>query len=199
MPGYIGVTCPVIRGKRHGWLAQHRKSGVWKKGFATRLEAARWLAAQLKVSVKSLVRSGGRRSGVPAWLPMSRYHGVVPRKRSASVLYEGRVGTQTPRTFATEKAAAAFVARGRGVPVKQLRKRQPFTRRLAKLVWRSAFGVFKRYRPGDLVHLLEMERKWLPTLFKQVVNLDTLLFKLVFPGGMLVDASSMNLGLFSLP
>ena len=164
----MGVTQPSIRGKRRGWVAQHRTAGVWKGGFRTNLEAAEWLAAQLKVSVSSLLRGKPDRcSGVSEWLPTSSYRGVIVRKRKAGCLFETRVPKQPPKTFRNEQDAAAHVARCLGVPVKTLKKCNPFTRRLALRVWSSAFGVFKRYRPGDLVHLLSTELKF-RSLFEQV-------------------------------
>ena len=132
MVSYVGVSRPS--GRDRGWVAQHRQKKIWKGGFASRLAAARWLAARLRVPEDKLRRR--KRSGVqadPNALPMSRYHGVVCRVRqSGGVLYEVRVPGQPPKTFTKEMSAAKFVSRYRRVSLKKLKKPEPFTRALAK-------------------------------------------------------------------
>lgn len=100
---------------------------------------------------------------------MSSYRGVVVRKRKACCLFEARVLKKPPKTFGNERDAAAHVARCLGVPVKKLKKPNPFTRRLALQVWSSVFRVFKRYRPGDLENLMSLEIEF-QSLFEQAGN-----------------------------
>ena len=182
MVGYVGISRP-LGAKQRGWAAQHRKAKLWKSGFASSSEAASWLAAQLKVRKASLLRHGGgstttKSSRVPG-LPMSRYHGVVVRVRRCGFLYEARVPGQRPRTFVDEEKAAKLVARHRSVPLDKLRKREPFTRAMAKKVWRRTFRVFKRYQPADMLHLLKLETESQPW-FKQEPTLRLLCVMLKF-------------------
>lgn len=158
MVSYLGVTRPFIKGQQCGWLAQNRKARLWKKGFASAGEAAAWLAKGLGVPVASLRRQS-KCSGVlrlrPTPLAVSHYHGVVARQRGVNVLYEARLSNVVIRSFSSEAAAAAFVAKRLGVPVKQLKRNKVFTRRLARQLFRAAYSAFKKYIPGDLQHLMK--------------------------------------------
>ena len=86
---YAGVT-PGRRGK--GWIAQNRRPRLWKSGFRSQVDAARWLASKLGVLLSSLARSSRRESsGVVGKHVVSKYRGVVVRRRHSGVLYEARV------------------------------------------------------------------------------------------------------------
>ena len=183
MVSYLGVTCPRIRGKRSGWVAQNRKARLWKSGFATAAEAAAWLAEGLGVAVEALHR---HRSSMPMSPPtplaVSHYHGVVARKRPAGVLYEARVSNIFVQTFTSEVDAAKVVAKCLGVPVRKLKKKRVFTRRLARQVFCATYSTFKRYFPGDLQHLLWLAKRWASEWQQEpTLSTEATLFWLTFP------------------
>jgi len=154
---FVGVTRPQYRNR--GWVAQHRGSGVWKGGFQSAEQAARWLAKQLGTrpsSLATLARTKPR-TKLPMLTP-SRYRGVVVKRRSGGrILWEARVKGKVLRSFVSEEAAAAAVARSRRVSVASLARPTGFTRLHARRVFKASYPVFKKYLPGDLQHSREQE------------------------------------------
>lgn len=160
---YVGVSKPRYRSR--GWVAQKKSVGVWRGGFETQEEAAAWLAKALGVSRPALLRTSGFSSVTSAkkrkhhQMVVSQYRGVVHRRRlGCSDAWEARGAHNTYiGTFASEKDAAAAVARVLGVRVSKLKRKQPFTRRAACALFRASYKVFRRYQPGDLQHLYLQE------------------------------------------
>ena len=150
---FVGVSKPAYRGR--GWVAQSKPDGLWKGGFDSQEEAAAWLANALGVRRQSLLRQV---SAKPPELVVSRFRGVVHRRRSHGGLWEARgQGGTYISSHKSEQGAAKVVARVRGVPVSKLKRKQPFTRRAACALFRASYQVFQRYVPGDLQHLCKQE------------------------------------------
>ena len=157
-PRYVGVTHPK---SRTGWVAQHASPRLFKSGFATEEQAAKWLAKTLRVRQSSLLRV--RRSRVRRQLVLSNFRGVVRRCRpqKKSVLWEARrPGGVLLGTYSSELHAAKALARVLGVPVSSLRRKAVLTRRIARQLFIAAYRVFKKYIPGDVEKTCEHERKY---------------------------------------
>ena len=156
-PRYVGVTHPK---SRTGWVAQHASPRLFKSGFATEEQAAKWLAKTLRVRQSSLLRF--RRSRVRRQLVLSNFRGVVRRCRpQKSVLWEARrPGGVLLGTYSSELHAAKALARVLGVPVSSLRRKAVLTRRIARQLFIAAYRVFKKYIPGDVEKTCEHERKY---------------------------------------
>ena len=149
-------------GGRRRYLAQSRVAGAYRARFTSARAAAKWLAKQLKVKVDSLVvstgrgRRGGR--GVPFHqAPMSRFEGVIFHANRGEPRWEVREFGQVIFTTGSEKAAAVFLARRRGVEVQTLRKQQPLSKRLAQAMFRANYQVFKKYIPADYTSMVKHE------------------------------------------
>jgi hypothetical protein len=176
MGKFTGVTCPLYRGRRCGWLAQNRSCRLWRIGFGTQGEAAAWLAKQLKVPLASLKKTSKvkatkldrKRRAVIA--PVSTYVGVVFHRRLSNNCHhrwEARVGGQVVGTFTAESEAVARVAEELDVDTEELKKSVgTLSSRVAKRVFSEAFPIFKKYRPGDLTSAQDMEKKY-AKLFRQ--------------------------------
>ena len=159
---YKYVSCPLIRGKSHGWLAQ--KWGVGSRArFPTDIAAAKWLAKQMKVPLQSLQllesKSGDKekvsgRQGVSAphgKLLFSSYRGVVYSRGR----WLARFRNQIVGRFDSQIIAGQCVARHRRVKVKTLKKELPSN--LCKKIFVSAYSVFRDYVPGDYHSMVEHE------------------------------------------
>ena len=82
---YKYVSCPLIRGKSHGWLAQ--KWGVASRArFPTDTAAATWLAEQMKVPLRSLLleSKSGDREKVSGRQGVRASRGKLPTGRGGS-------------------------------------------------------------------------------------------------------------------
>ena len=157
--GFVGVSKPLYRGRQDKWLVQNKPHGIWRYGFDTELEAAEWLAKQLKVKdVGELARDQPSQSH-SAHLVVSRYVGVVVHERSAGgkPFFEARVHGKRVSCHISADAAARVVAKKLGVRVESLRKKYPLTRRQANKLFRDSYCVFSKYMPGDLDNLLRLE------------------------------------------
>ena len=153
--GFVGVSKPLYRGRQDKWLVQNKPHGIWRYGFDTELEAAEWLAKQLKVKdVGELARDQPSHL-----LVVSRYVGVVVHERSAGgkPFFEARVHGKCVSCHISADAAAQVVAKKLGVRVESLKKKYPLTRRQANKLFRDSYAVFKKYMPGDLDNLLRLE------------------------------------------
>ena len=52
--------------------------------------------------------------------------------------------------YSSQLEAAQALARVLGVPVEKLKKKNKFTRKNARQLFKAAYRVFKKYFPGDL-------------------------------------------------
>ena len=149
---YLGVTCPRIKGKARGWVAQSKVAGVWRSGFASQEQAAAWLASMLRVKKASLRRSTSKRCSPPIHCAMSSFKGVVPHRhtKDGAHRWAARVHGRWLGTFGSQVEAANVVARELGVSRRKLLRKTPFSAKRARQVFRAAFRVFRRYVPGDL-------------------------------------------------
>jgi hypothetical protein len=172
MGKFAGVTCPLYRGKRCGWLAQNRSLRLWRIGFGTQEAAAAWLAKQLKVPLANLkktskVKAKKRRAVIA---PASMYLGVVFHRRLSNNCHhrwEARVDGQVLGTFTAQSEAVARVADELDVDTEDLKKAVGvLSPRVAKRVFVEAFPIFNQYRPGDLTSAQAME-KTCAKLFRQ--------------------------------
>ena len=62
-------------------------------------------------------------------------------------------------TTGSERAAAAFLARRKGVDMKKLRKAQPLSKRLAQAMFKANYKVFSQYIPADYSSMVRHEVK----------------------------------------
>ena len=148
---YKHVSRPCIRGQLGGWVAQKRGVG-YRARFASELKAAQWLAKEMGVSVASLrIRGQGVREK-DMMLMVSLYHGVV----AARGRWEARVHGQTLGRFDSEVLAARCVAKHRGVTVKSLKKGS-VPPHVARRIFKVAYKVFHKYRPGDYESMVQQE------------------------------------------
>ena len=157
MPGdsvvqYRYVSHPRIRGVSCGWVAQKRGVG-YRARFDTQLQAAKWIADLLEVSVASLrIKPVGVKA--PTTLKFSKHRGVIydrgrwiARGDEAKLL--GRFGTEL------EAALAVAAATGRGV---RALKKSGIPNYLAKRLFIAAYRVFRKYVPGDYNSMVAHEK-----------------------------------------
>ena len=149
---YRGVTRPTIKGKIRGWVAQSKVAGVWRSGFTSQEQAAEWLASKLGVKKASLRKA--RHVVVPETYGMSRYIGVVPHRhtRDGTRRWAARVPGHWLGTFGCQTEAARAVARQLGVRLRTLLRKNMFSAKHARKVFKAAYRVFHAYIPGDLKH-----------------------------------------------
>ena len=154
-------------------MAQSKPAGVWKSGFSSEREGARWLAQQLRVPVGALLRSRRHslaRSSVGLEQPVSGWKGVVPRIRSQAILWEARAGQQVLGYYRTASEAAGCVAKALGVPRRELRKPGKLSRKAARDIFCAAYKVFQQYMPGDLQQTIDEDEKHAGVFRKELLE-----------------------------
>ena len=165
---YWGVSLVDYRGSRQ-WLAQHRGFKLWKIGFPDKDSAARWLARKLGATVSSLRKRSRLHS-----LNTSMYKGVLPRLRSAdgTISWQAQSGGEYLGSFRTEKLVARAVAKRLQVSLAGLLKKASGSRgaksgvkrkisaRRARILFKAAYPVFKKYVAADYASLTAMEDKF---------------------------------------
>ena len=158
--GFKGVTNPLYRGRQDKWLAQSKPHGIWRHGFDTELEAAGWLAQQLKIKDVGALARASQPAGPSAHLVVSPYMGVVVHERVSTggkPFFEARVDGKRVSCHDSAHAAAQVVAKKRRVRIESLKKKYPLTRRQAMKLFTDSHRVFSKYMPGDLDNLLRLE------------------------------------------
>ena len=156
---YRGVTRPS-GGKSRGWLAQSKPAGLWKSGFTSQEEAAKWLAGKLGVQVVALQRGVAKKvRAQPVECAVSSYRWVVPHRhtRDGKQRWVARVRGRWLGTFGSQAEAVVAVARCLGVSKQSLKRKKQISARRAREVFRAGYQVFQRYVPGDLRVLRSQE------------------------------------------
>ena len=150
---YRGVTRPP--GWTRGWVAQARRAKLWKCGFASAKKAAEWLACNLGVPLEALIRRAVCvQRGVPTGCATSAYRYVIPHRHTQDGCrrWGVRVNGLWLGTFGGQEAAASAAAAHLGVRRKSLKRKEAFSAKRAREVFRAAYQVFSGYIPGDLQH-----------------------------------------------
>jgi hypothetical protein len=152
---YRGVSRPSRPDRRPCWIAQNRNPRIFKSGFPTKLAAAEWLCAALRVPLQSLVVSGDRVRKVVSKVATSRFQGVTPHWRSSSrhgpPRWQARLGTTKLGEFSSEQAAALCVAKAQKVSKPRFRMSLgSLSRKNARDIFAAAYKVFRDYVPQDL-------------------------------------------------
>ena len=153
---YRYVSHPRIRGVSCGWVAQKR-SVCYRARFDTQLQAAKWIANLLGVSVASLRIKpvvGVKKKAPAATLKFSKHAGVTYDR--GRWIARG-AGTELLGRYGTEFEAACAVAAATGVGVKALKKKG-LPKYLAKNLFKAAYRVFRKYVPGDYDNMVAHEK-----------------------------------------